>query len=208
MASMWRQAMLYLGLGPDEEYDDLADHHSTAPFSGGASEPEVEAEDSSVTVLAGHDPSRSPSSVQAHPVSSQHASPAAPPVPTPTAEAPPAAAAPAPNSAALAGAGIEPTGSVRTIPVSPAKPHVVAPHSFNDAQQVADRFKADQPIIVNLQDVDRDLSRRIIDFTSGLCYALNGNMEKVADSVYLLAPSNVSLPEEERQRLQERGLHY
>ena len=92
--------------------------------------------------------------------------------------------------------------------MSPAKPHVVSPHSFNDAQQVADRFKADQPIIVNLQGVDRELSRRIIDFTSGLCYALNGNMEKVADSVYLLAPSNVSLPEEERQRLQERGLHY
>ena len=99
-------------------------------------------------------------------------------------------------------------GSVRTIPISSAKPHVIAPRSFNEAQQVADRFKADQPVIINLQAADRDLARRLIDFTSGLCYALNGNMEKVADQVYLLAPSNVSLAEEERQRLQERGLHY
>jgi cell division inhibitor SepF len=83
----------------------------------------------------------------------------------------------------------------------------VSPRSFNDAQQVADRFKADQPIIVNLQAVDRELSRRLIDFTSGLCYALDGNMEKVADNVYLLSPSNVQVPEEERRRLQERGLH-
>jgi cell division inhibitor SepF len=83
----------------------------------------------------------------------------------------------------------------------------VSPRSFNDAQQVADRFKADQPIIVNLQAVDRELARRLIDFTSGLCYALDGNMEKVADNVYLLSPSNVQVPEEERRRLQERGLH-
>jgi len=105
-------------------------------------------------------------------------------------------------------AGIEPTGSVRTIPVSPAKPHIVVPRSFNDAQQVSDRFKSGQAVLVNLQDVGRDLSRRLIDFTSGLCYGLDGNLEKVADAVYLLAPANVSLPDDERQRLQERGLHY
>lgn len=194
MASMWRQAMLYLGLGPDEEYDDKAEQ---VPGGYRAPEPEapvdIEVDDSSVTLLSEHEP------VRAMPVGVG---------PEPVAEPAPTAPAVPDQASALAGAGIEPTGSVRTIPVSSAKPHVVAPHSFNDAQQVADRFKADQPIIVNLQDVDRDLSRRIIDFTSGLCYALNGNMEKVADSVYLLAPSNVSLPDEERQRLQERGLHY
>jgi cell division inhibitor SepF len=208
MASKWRQAMLYLGLGPDEEYDDMAESHPGAPHHGAVGEPEVEADDSSVTVLSDREPTPAPvtSSVVAQPL------PASGDMATPSSAAgsssSPSGTASSGNSAALAGAGIEPTGSVRTIPVSPAKPHVVAPHSFNDAQQVADRFKADQPIIVNLQGVDRDLSRRIIDFTSGLCYALNGNMEKVAESVYLLAPSNVSLPEEERQRLQERGLHY
>ncbi len=204
MASMWRQAMLYLGLGPDEEYDDLADQQHAAPYRSGTTEPEVEVEveDSSVTLITEHDAGRRPDATEP------------PQAPAPEVAAPAAAegaavvVTSASANAALADAGIEPTGSVRTIPVSPAKPHVVAPRSFNDAQQVADRFKADQPIIVNLQGVDRDLSRRIIDFTSGLCYALNGNMEKVAESVYLLAPADVSLPEEERQRLQERGLHY
>ena len=195
MASMWRQAMLYLGLGPDEGYDDLADQqHATTPYRGVQDEPEVEIEDSLVTLVSGHDAARGPDLEVAAPAAAVAAVAAVTPSPSVT--------------DAMAGAGLQPTGSVRTIPVSPAKPHVVAPRSFNDAQQVADRFKADQPIIVNLQGVERDVSRRIIDFISGLCYALNVNMEKVADSVYLLAPSNVSLPEEERQRLQERGLHY
>ena len=199
MASMWRQAMLYLGLGPDEEYDDMAEQQPAGYRAPAPDDVDVDADDSSVTLLSEHDAVR--------PVPAPGVTTAEMTVP-PSAPAVGASAAPDSGDAALAGAGIEPSGSVRTIPVSPAKPHVVSPHSFNDAQQVADRFKADQPIIVNLQGVDRELSRRIIDFTSGLCYALNGNMEKVADSVYLLAPSNVSLPEEERQRLQERGLHY
>ena len=112
------------------------------------------------------------------------------------------------QGSAAESAALTSSGSVRTIPITSAKPHVVAPRTFNDAQQLADRFKADQPVIVNLQTANRDLARRIIDFVSGLCYALGGKMEKVADQVYLLAPSHVNLAEEERQRLQERGLHY
>jgi cell division inhibitor SepF len=82
-----------------------------------------------------------------------------------------------------------------------AKPHTVIPRSFNSAQEVADTFKDGQPVIVNLQDVDRDLSRRLIDFASGLCYGLGGSMEKVANGVYLLTPANVEVSAEERQRL-------
>src|SRR5690606_24018741 len=74
----------------------------------------------------------------------------------------------------------EQRGVVRPLP-STAKPHVVTPSGFNDVQQVADRFKRDQPVIINLQNVDRDLSRRLIDFASGLCYGLEGDMERVAD---------------------------
>ena len=61
MASMWRQAMLYLGLGPDEGYDDLADQqHATTPYRGVQDEPEVEIEDSLVTLVSGHDAARGP----------------------------------------------------------------------------------------------------------------------------------------------------
>jgi cell division inhibitor SepF len=92
-------------------------------------------------------------------------------------------------------------------PVSSPRVHVVAPNGFNDAQEIGDKLKANQPVIVNLQGVERDLSRRLIDFASGLAYGLAGQMEKVADQVFLLTPTNVEVSAEEKRRLQERGLY-
>jgi cell division inhibitor SepF len=86
------------------------------------------------------------------------------------------------------------------------KPKVVVPARFSDAQEIGDLVKANHPVIVNLQASERDLARRMIDFCSGLTYALSGNMEKVAEQVFLLTPSNVEVSAEERQRLSERGL--
>jgi cell division inhibitor SepF len=103
--------------------------------------------------------------------------------------------------------GRQPTGIVRPI-VAPrhSKPQVVTPTRFSDAQEIGDLVKANHPVIVNLQTSERDLARRMIDFCSGLTYALSGSMEKVAEQVFLLTPSNVEVSAEERQRLQERGL--
>ena len=97
-------------------------------------------------------------------------------------------------------------GAVRPIPVSAAKPQVVIPADFNDAQQLGDRFKASQPVIINLQGADLDLARRVIDFASGLCYGLGGQMERVASQVYLLTPNDVEVSDEDRRRITERGL--
>jgi len=88
-----------------------------------------------------------------------------------------------------------------------ARVHVVAPERFSEAQEIGDLVKQSSPVIVNLQISERDLARRMIDFCSGLTYALGGQMEKVADQVFLLTPSNVEVSAEERQRLQERGLY-
>jgi cell division inhibitor SepF len=90
-------------------------------------------------------------------------------------------------------------------PGPPAKVHLVIPRSFNDAQQIADRFKAQIPVILNLQGAETDLSKRLIDFASGLTYALDGSMQRVADKVFLLTPRNVELSAEERARALERG---
>jgi cell division inhibitor SepF len=97
---------------------------------------------------------------------------------------------------------------VRTMPAAStaARVHVVEPRGFNDAQEVGDRLKANQPVILNLQGLDRDLQRRLIDFSSGLAYALGGSMSRVADQVFLLTPSNVEVSQEEKERLQARGL--
>jgi cell division inhibitor SepF len=83
--------------------------------------------------------------------------------------------------------------------------HLVVPRSFNDAQQIADKFKESIPVILNLQNSDQDLSKRLIDFASGLTYALDGGMQRVADKVFLLTPRNVEVSAEERARLLERG---
>ena len=83
--------------------------------------------------------------------------------------------------------------------------HLVLPRSFNDAQQIADKFKEAIPVILNLQSTDQELSKRLIDFTSGLTYALNGGMQRVADKVFLLTPRNVEVSAEERARMLERG---
>ncbi|MEI8104919.1 MAG: cell division protein SepF [Actinomycetes bacterium] len=83
--------------------------------------------------------------------------------------------------------------------------HLVIPKSFNDAQQIADRFKQLIPVILNLQSADAELSKRLIDFASGLTYALNGGMQRVADKVFLLTPQNVEVSAEQRAQLLERG---
>jgi cell division inhibitor SepF len=86
-----------------------------------------------------------------------------------------------------------------------AQVHLVLPRSFNDAQQIADRFKLGVPVIVNLQNADQELSKRLVDFASGLTYALNGSMQRVADRVFLLTPHNVQVSAEERARVLESG---
>jgi cell division inhibitor SepF len=83
--------------------------------------------------------------------------------------------------------------------------HLVIPRNFNDAQQVADQFKRAVPVILNLQTTDHELSKRLIDFASGLTYALDGGMQRIADKVFLLTPRNVEVSAEERARLIEKG---
>jgi cell division inhibitor SepF len=90
-------------------------------------------------------------------------------------------------------------------PAPSVKVHLVLPRSFNDAQQIADRFKQAIPVILNLQSSDQELSKRLIDFASGLTYALDGGMQRIADKVFLLTPRNVEVSAEERARLLERG---
>jgi cell division inhibitor SepF len=94
-------------------------------------------------------------------------------------------------------------GVVRAVPS--VQVHLVIPRSFNDAQQIADRFKGSMPVILNLQGADQELSKRLIDFTSGLTYGLDGGMQRVGDKVFLLTPRNVEVSAEERQRMIERG---
>jgi cell division inhibitor SepF len=88
---------------------------------------------------------------------------------------------------------------------SDVKVHLVIPRNFNDAQQVADQFKRSVPVILNLQTTDHELSKRMIDFCSGLTYALDGGMQRVAEKIFLLTPQNVEVSAEEKARLIDKG---
>ncbi len=76
---------------------------------------------------------------------------------------------------------------------------VMEPKSFEDSQAIADNLKNRRPVIVNLDHVDQDLARRIIDFCSGTTYALNGSLQKVGNGIYLFVPSNIDIAAEIRE---------
>jgi cell division inhibitor SepF len=111
-----------------------------------------------------------------------------------------------PSGRASYGGGGNPA-HLRAVPdrSAPTRVSVVDPQSFNDAQALADRFKRQQPVILNLQNVDGELSRRMVDFCAGLTYALDGQIQTVANRVFLLTPRNVEVSAEERKRLAERA---
>lgn len=207
MAGFLKKTMLYLGLGPDEEYEQYHD----------APEPMPMRREQTRTPAArgtGHEGSSAVRTIRN---------------PNPSASAGPAAGAtsaghtqpPSVSTISPGGALID-EGSVRPLPAGPggggggggggtvrplpkttsARPYTVSPASFNDAQAVADKFKASTPVIMNLAGLDRDLKRRLIDFSSGICYALGGHMERVTNDVYLLTPSNVELSAEDRRRIE------
>ncbi len=106
----------------------------------------------------------------------------------------------------------EPRGSRPTTVLRPVerhngevRVHLVIPKSFNDAQQVADKFKQSIPVVLNLQATDNDLAKRLIDFASGLTYALDGGMQRIAHKVFMLTPRNVQISAEEKAELIEKG---
>ncbi len=189
MASIWRRTMVYLGLVDDEEYDEYEPYDEPAP----APPPPA--------------PRRSVRPERLEPRHEPRFD---------RADRPEPAYEPEPSMGAVrtlpreeSSITIQQRPSV-VRPITPEKTprvHVVAPAGFNDAQEIGDKLKANQPVIVNLQGVERDLSRRLIDFASGVTYGLAGQMERVADQVFLLTPSNVEVSAEEKRRLQERGLY-
>jgi len=83
--------------------------------------------------------------------------------------------------------------------------HLVIPKSFNDAQQVADKFKQSIPVVLNLQSTETALAKRLIDFASGLTYAMDGGMQRIAEKVFMLTPRNVQISAEERAELIDKG---
>lgn len=223
MASIWRRTMVYLGLVDDEEYEEYEPYDEPQPQApsapaplrrGARSAPEpldggYDNEPSGVRTLPRDDPAGDPRGMETRSYDTRGGYDARGNEQRGDTRGM--------GGSAMANSGLGPSGAVTVQPrpsvVRPftqpqaAKVHVTVPVGFNDAQEIGDKLKANQPVIVNLQGIDRDLSRRLIDFSSGLTYGLGGAMERVADQVFLLTPSNVEVSAEEKRRLQERGLY-
>lgn len=80
--------------------------------------------------------------------------------------------------------------------VRPMEIVVVEPRTLDEARMAADHLKARRPVIVNLREADRDLARRIVDFACGVTYAVDGQMQRIGDEIFLFAPSTVTVTAE------------
>jgi cell division inhibitor SepF len=191
VASMWRRAMVYLGLQDDDEFDFDAEYD------------EYDYDDETGNERARD---RAPARVQrdasaVRPLhNDQLHDPVEPPTPRNDSRLVRPVARDEPSSL------VTPRPSVVRKDASSAV-HVVEPNGFNDAQELGDRLKADQAVVLNLRGLDRELQRRLIDFSSGLAYAVGGTMRKVDDQVFLLTPTSVEVSEEDKEQLQARGLY-
>ena len=190
--SLWKKTMDYLGLGPDDAYDDYDDYDEPAPRQGrgprdaetrgpsgggnggGQRGWEADVDEPAVRTVSARPsyPSRDFDASSARRTSGNGGS----------------------GRPDDSGVQVRPnpsqaqSTSLRSVPGGSMEPHTVRPRRFDQAQEVADKFKDGQPVIMNLEGTEREVARRLIDFASGICYALDGSMEKVATGVYLLKP--------------------
>jgi cell division inhibitor SepF len=186
---MWKRAMDYLGLGPESAYDDYDEYdeyddyeeperpsrpsRSGPDYGGRGGEPN---QPRSRGGMGGGYPS-DPSS---RGIPRAHVQEGEVVVRRAQASGSDSQVQPRPSN---------PRAALTAVPSGGTEPHTVSPRRFDSAQEIADRFKQGYSVIMNLEAADREVSRRLIDFASGLCYGLGGTMEKVATGVYLLKPA-------------------
>ncbi len=205
MAKLWQKTLFYLGL-VDEEEPGYQTGGGPAPVGGRGYRPEAYPPD---------------------PAAVQHVEPAAARVVTGARRVEPPAVRPTPAGrrveppmaprrrptpeGALAEAGVigesgELSG-VRTVTDQDLETQVITARSYADAQLLADHIRANAPVVLDLRKVEPAMVRRLVDFASGLTYALGGSMRKIGQGVILVTPANVNVGRDERRRLQSLGYY-
>jgi cell division inhibitor SepF len=199
--SLWKKTMDYLGLGPDDAYDDYDDDYGQEPPARQQRAPREPEPQQGRNGRGGWEPEGEPTVRTVAP---------RPSFPSRDFDASSASRRPAQaqqqpspsNRGDDSGVQIRPSNDelppqqtqLRSISGGAMEPHTVRPRRFDQAQEVADAFKSGTSVIMNLEGTERDVARRLIDFGSGICYALDGTMEKVATGVYLLKPPPARAP--------------
>ncbi len=188
MASLWQKTLFYLGLVDEHQTDDVA------PVTADPGPPPIAPVETRVV---------QPARTGATPVRGRRVEP-------PAVSRRRMAADPT-----LAEAGVylperedrHDTATVRTTSATAPESEVIVAKAFTDAQRLADYIRARTPVVLDLRTTEPEMVRRLVDFASGLTYALDGSMRKVAQGVILVSPPRVSLSTEERRRLSDLGLY-
>ncbi len=180
MASMWQKTLFYLGLVDDEQ-------DQAAAAGAAAAEPTVKP-------VAAEPASTAPRQVQARPpgtVAGRRVEP-------PSSSKRRVSGTP---EYAEAGVYIHTASDARTYVRSDAESEIIVARNFSDAQTLADGIRAGRAVVLDLRSTEPEMVRRLVDFTSGLTYALDGKMAKINQGVILVTPPGVSVSLAEQDRL-------
>ena len=85
---------------------------------------------------------------------------------------------------------------------------LVKPERFDDASSIADHLNEKRTVVLNLESTNKDVSRRLIDFLSGVAYANNGQIKRVASSTYIITPYNVNIMGDLLDELESSGVYF
>jgi len=85
---------------------------------------------------------------------------------------------------------------------------LIRPERFETAAEIADQLRAKRPVLINLETTPKDVTRRLVDFLSGVAYALDGKVKKIAANTYIITPSNVDLVGDLLDELENTGGYF
>lgn len=82
---------------------------------------------------------------------------------------------------------------------------IMQPETFDDAREVCDHLKSKKPVVVNLENLNKETAQRVVDFLSGSVYGLDGEIQKVSTGIFLIAPNNVDIMGEFNNEMKSKG---
>jgi cell division inhibitor SepF len=185
MATFWQKSLFYLGLVDDDDDADGGQPGTGAPVGDASAEPPRVVTARPPGSIAGRriDPPNTDRQETSwdHTEAGVYVQPGSP--------------------------GRPPMGaSARSIPDSGTTEVIVA-RNFSDAQLLADGIRSGRALVLDLRSTEPEMVRRLVDFTSGLTYALDGKMAKISQGVILVSPAGVSVSSEDLDRLATLGLY-
>jgi len=198
MASLWQKTMFYLGLVDDDEPDEMAEA-TAAPPQARVRTVEAPRSTRPPSPEAVRRPAGSVAGRRVEPPARQR---------RPVSTNPEHAEAGVLVRAASAGGGSSRSDS----PTPPAdaqyaESEIIEARTFSDAQMLADHVRDGRPVVLDLRGTEPAMVRRLVDFSTGLTYALDGRMAKIAQGVILVTSRGATLGIEEQRRLAELGLY-